>query len=101
MIAGFSSPRGTTRPRRRYFYRRLGGAIEFGERAVHTLRRELNEEIGEEIADLHYLATLENIFTFNGRPGHEIVLVYGGRFVDPRIYARPIRHGAVCPQKIY
>jgi hypothetical protein len=28
---------------------------------------------------------LENIFTFNGQPGHEIVLVYDGRFVEERL----------------
>ena len=75
------------------FYRPLGGAIEFGERAVQTLARELSEEIGEQVADLRYLTTLENLFTFNGRPGHEIVLVYDGRFVDPQVYERPVLNG--------
>jgi hypothetical protein len=32
------------------------------------------------------LTTIENIFTFNGEKGHEIVLVYLGRFVKPKFY---------------
>ncbi len=75
------------------FYRPIGGAIEFGERAAAALVREVREEIGEEIADLRYLGTLENLFTFNGRPGHEIILVFDGRFVDRHIYERAVLNG--------
>lgn len=71
----------------RVFYRPLGGAIEFGEYAVDALRRELLEEINAEISGLHFLGTLENIFTFEGAPGHEIVLVFGGDFVDETRHA--------------
>jgi 8-oxo-dGTP pyrophosphatase MutT (NUDIX family) len=70
------------------FYRPLGGRIEFGERSHESIRRELMEEVGQEIADLRYLGTLENIFTFAGEPGHEIVLVYDGAFVNQAIYAK-------------
>jgi len=68
------------------FYRPLGGGIEFAERARDCLVREIREELGTEIADLCYLGTLQNIFTFEGRGGHEIVLIYSARFVDPRLY---------------
>lgn len=70
------------------FYRPLGGTIEFGERAEQTLRRELREELDAEVTALRYLTTLENIFTYNGRPGHEIVLVFDGAFVDRAVYTR-------------
>lgn len=70
------------------FYRPLGGAIEFGEPGAETVTRELREEIGAEVTDLRYLSTLENIFTYDGQPGHEIVLVYEGRFADEAWYAR-------------
>jgi len=57
------------------FYRPLGGGIEFGEHSLDTIYRELMEEIGAEVKDLVYLGTLENIYVFNGIPGHEIVQV--------------------------
>lgn len=70
------------------FYRPLGGAIEFGEYARDTLARELREEIGAEITGLRYLGALENVFTYMGEKGHEIVLVYDGTFVDRSFYQR-------------
>jgi 8-oxo-dGTP pyrophosphatase MutT (NUDIX family) len=68
------------------FYRPLGGSIEFGESAVEALVRELREEIGAELIDLRYIGLLENIFTYKGYPGHEIVLVYEGRFASQALY---------------
>ena len=32
------------------------------------------------------LGTLENIFDYHGRPGHEIVFVFETRFSDPAFY---------------
>jgi len=71
------------------FYRPLGGRIEFGETAAETLHRELMEEIQAEVSDLRYLATLENIFTFQGEMGHEIVMVFDGKLVDETLYEVP------------
>jgi 8-oxo-dGTP pyrophosphatase MutT (NUDIX family) len=88
LVGEFASPAGGAR-----FFRPLGGGIEFGERATETLHREMREEIGAEIRDLRYLGTLENIFTFRGDRGHEIVMVFDGAFVDPTMYDRPIIHG--------
>ena len=68
------------------FYRPLGGAIEFGEHSEQTIHRELMEEIGAEVRDLKYLGTLENIFIFNGKPGHEIVQVYDGVLKELGLY---------------
>ena len=75
------------------FYRPLGGAIEFGEYSIDTIQRELMEEIGAEVKELVYLGALENIFTFDGTPGHEIVQVYDGALVDPGLYGQDVISG--------
>ena len=63
-------------------YRPIGGGIEFGEQAIDTIKREVMEEIEAEVTNLVYLGMLENIFTYEGNPGHEICLMYDGAFVD-------------------
>jgi 8-oxo-dGTP pyrophosphatase MutT (NUDIX family) len=75
------------------FYRPLGGGIEFGELAEETIHRELREEVGAEAVSVQYLFTLENIFTFNGEPGHEIVMVFDGRLAENALYERKIIEG--------
>jgi 8-oxo-dGTP pyrophosphatase MutT (NUDIX family) len=64
------------------FYRPLGGTIEFGEAGIQTVQRELYEETGLRLQDVHYVATVENIFTYNGQTGHEIVLLYRAHLSD-------------------
>jgi 8-oxo-dGTP pyrophosphatase MutT (NUDIX family) len=76
------------------FYRPLGGAIEFGETAQETLKREIKEEIGARVTELKYLGTLENIFVYNGKPHHEILLVYDGQFTDHTLYRKKLLRGA-------
>jgi len=76
------------------FYRPLGGAIEFGEYGRQAVARELREEIGAEIVNLHLLETLENIFTYEGETGHEIVQVYTADFADPVFYELDVVCGA-------
>ncbi len=70
------------------FYRPLGGAVEFGETTEQALKREIQEEIQEDITDLKLLTALENLFTLEGKQGHEIVYVYDARFADPSVYER-------------
>ena len=72
--------------KKQYFYRPLGGEIEFGERSEQTIIREFREEINAEVVNIKYLGILENIFTYDGKAGHEIVLVYQGAFANPAIY---------------
>lgn len=75
------------------FYRPLGGVIEFGERGAETVAREFKEEIGADVTDLRYIGTLENIFTYAGSLGHEIILLYEGRFIDSAWYERNVEVG--------
>ncbi|MCB2250885.1 NUDIX domain-containing protein [Pseudomonas chlororaphis] len=65
----------------------VGGGIDFGETAANAARREVLEEIGAEIQDIELLGVLENLFVFDGTPGHEIVFIHEARLVDPRLYA--------------
>lgn len=58
------------------FYRLIGGGIEFWEKGEDTIKREFNEELGFEPINIKYFKTVENIFEFNGKRGHEIVLAY-------------------------
>ena len=83
---------GYDRVKDEYFYRPLGGAIEFGEDSRETICRELMEEINAEVdrESLRYLGTLENIFTFNENPAHEIVLIYDGVLKASELYEQSV-----------
>jgi ADP-ribose pyrophosphatase YjhB (NUDIX family) len=74
--------------KRQTFYRPLGGGIEFGEPAESALRRELREELAVELADVALLQVVENIFRYEGAPGHEIVFLYAAEIADPAFYDR-------------
>ncbi len=76
-----------TAPNGDRYYRPLGGAVEFGERAAQTARRELREEIDAEIENVRHLATLEDLFQRNGEPAHQIVFLFEAQFVDRPLYA--------------
>ena len=76
-----------------YFFRPVGGGIEFGELGTDTIAREVMEELGAEVRDVRYLFTVENIYVFDNAPGHEIVLVYDGEFVDEALYDREVVRG--------
>ena len=75
------------------FYRPVGGGVEFGEKSEDTIHREIMEELKQEVTELHYLATFENIFVFNEEAGHEIVQVYDGKFVNSELYDYPELNG--------
>ena len=81
--------------KREHFYRPLGGRIEFGESAAETICRELMEELQVEVEpqSLRYLGAVENIFQYNGKPGHEIVLIYDGAFKEPKWYNQALIRG--------
>jgi ADP-ribose pyrophosphatase YjhB (NUDIX family) len=67
---------GRDNEKRETFYRPLGGTIEFGERAIDAVRRELAEEIDATVTGADLLGVLENTYTYQGQPGHEIDFVF-------------------------
>lgn len=66
--------------------RPLGGGIEFGELGRDAIAREIDEELGKSISDVRLLGTLESLFTYAEKAGHEIVQVYDARFADTSLY---------------
>lgn len=71
--------------KRERFYRPPGGGIEFGETAQAAARREIREELGAKIRRPRLLGVLENLFTCEGKRGHEIVFVFEAEFKDPKV----------------
>ncbi len=69
------------------YFRPIGGGIEFGETSQGALTREIREELGAEIKTKKLLGTIENIFTYQGQPGHEIVHVFDTEFIDHKFYS--------------
>ncbi len=74
--------------KRVYFYRPVGGGIEYGEYSKDALVREIREEIGAEMTQQRYLGTIENIFLYNSEQGHEIAFIYDARFTNPSLYTK-------------
>lgn len=64
------------------FYRCLGGGIEFLETSEEALKREYKEELGINIDIEKFCGIAENIFVFEGRKAHELVLFYNIKIKD-------------------
>lgn len=70
------------------FYRLIGGGIEFGETGEEALKREFQEELQTSLENIKYVTTIENIFTYEGQRGHEIVLVYEADLTNKDLYEK-------------
>ena len=58
------------------FYRSIGGGIKFLENSKDALKREFREELNIDINVGEFLGISENIFTYNGKNAHELILFY-------------------------
>ena len=67
-------------------YRIPGGGIDFGEQSKKAAIREIREELNAEMRNIYLLDVIENIFTYMGQVGHEVVFLYAGTFVDKSLY---------------
>jgi ADP-ribose pyrophosphatase YjhB (NUDIX family) len=68
------------------FYIPVGGGVGFGEQSGDAAKKEVMEELGQEIENLQLLDIMENIFTYNGIDEHEIVFVYKADMKDKNAY---------------
>jgi ADP-ribose pyrophosphatase YjhB (NUDIX family) len=66
----------------RRFHRLIGGSVELGARAADAVVREVAEELRATLVGARLLGVVENLFTFDGEPGHEVVFVYAGRLAE-------------------
>ena len=67
---------GYDKVKKEVFYRSIGGGIEFLENSKEALKREFKEELGIDIIVGEFLGIAENIFTYNGKNAHELILFY-------------------------
>ena len=58
------------------FYRSIGGGVEFLENSKEALKREFKEELNIDINVGEFLGISENIFIYNGKNAHELILFY-------------------------
>ena len=65
-----------------------GGGVEFGERLDDAVVREVFEEVGLRIAPPRRLGMLENLFSFAGKPEHELFFVYEADCPDAELCAQ-------------
>ena len=72
--------------------RPLGGTVEFGETTDEALLREFQEELGQYVTITGRPIVLENIFHFQGLPGHEIVFLYPIAFPDGAFAGTDVIH---------
>ncbi len=73
---------GFDKVRNETFYRCLGGGIEFLEKSEEALKREFLEEINVDITVKNFLGISENIFTYQGKKAHELILFYSIEISD-------------------
>jgi GrpB-like predicted nucleotidyltransferase (UPF0157 family) len=62
--------------------------VEPGETPAEAVVREIQEELGAGVHRLAHLGEIDNVFVYEGRPGHERVSVFDGEFEDRDLYAR-------------
>ena len=70
------------------FHRPIGGGLDYQETSESCIIRESREELAQEIEEVALVGILENIFTYEGNPKHEIVFVYNAQFKDKTIYSK-------------
>lgn len=64
------------------YYIPVGGGVEFGESLVDAARREVQEELGISVSEFASPSFHENLFEYEGSPGHEMVFHFMCHIAD-------------------
>lgn len=68
------------------FWTLIGGRIQLGEDSAQAVEREFEEELGITAKAEQLLWSIENFFTYKGRPYHEYSFIYLMQDVDDRLH---------------
>jgi len=68
------------------FFRLVGGGVHFCEKAEDALRREIQEEFESDIEQIEFLELIQNVFTYKGNPGHEVIFLFSADLVRRELY---------------
>ncbi|NOU91815.1 NUDIX domain-containing protein [Paenibacillus sp. LMG 31456] len=83
-------------------YRPVGGTLEYGEKSMETVAREVWEEIGAGLTNLRFLKVIENVFKVKPHGleiGHTIDFIYEADLVDKSLYSKSLIEGVEGTEK--
>lgn len=84
--------KGFDKVKNEYFYRVLGGNVNLFETGEAGVRREIQEELQSSVDNLKLLDVVENIFTYEGNKGHDIIFLYCGDLARKELYEQKTFH---------
>nr|WP_318540052.1 NUDIX hydrolase [Terribacillus saccharophilus] len=68
------------------FWTLIGGRIQLGEDSAQAVEREFQEELDIPVKAERLLCSVENFFTYKGRPYHEYSFIYVVQDVENRLH---------------
>ena len=63
-------------------YTFIGGRVEIGEDSASTVKREIEEELGNKAEIIEHGGVIENFFEMKGSKYHEILFIHRAEFVN-------------------
>lgn len=65
-----------------------GGRVKEGETTEEAIKREIKEEMGQDINIVKSVSFMENLFSLDGEKYHEILVTYELEFIDKTAYKK-------------
>ena len=63
-----------------------GGRVQMDEDSVEALKREVKEEMEEELTNINFRGIFENFYTLEGTKVHEYMWMYEAEFLDDKMF---------------